>query len=75
MKATTQANIDLKEFLELVIMWHCAGDIPMNRKTTSEFIEDSYFAEFLQSVSYWSHKLGLEKPSRSDIVRTLHLLY
>ncbi len=75
MKATSRTKIDLKEFLEIVLMWHCSGDIPMNRQTTSEFIEDSHFGEFLMSVQHWAKRFGVVNPSRTDIVKTLHQLY
>lgn len=75
MKATVHATVDLKEFLEIVLMWHCAGNIPMNRQSTCEFIEDPFFAEFLQSVRYWAARFGVQEPSRSEVVRVLHELY
>lgn len=75
MKATTRSQIDLQEFLEIVLMWHCSGDIPMNRATTSEFIEDGHFGEFLMSVQHWARRFGVKSPSRTDVVKTLHQLY
>lgn len=75
MKIATQPRTSLKEFLELVLMWHCNGDIPMDRVSTSNFIEDEHFAEFLMSVQHWCKEFGLAMPKRSDIVKTLHQLY
>lgn len=75
MKATTRTKIDLKEFLEIVLMWHCSGDIPMNRVTTSEFIEDSHFGEFMMSVKHWAARFGVATPSRTEVVQVLHQLY
>ena len=75
MKATTRSKIDLKEFLEIVVMWHCSGDIPMNRQSTCEFIEDSHFGEFLMSVQHWATRFGVKHPTRTEIVQTLHNLY
>lgn len=75
MKATTRSNIHLEEFLEIVIMWHCSGDIPMNRQTTCEFIEDSHFGEFLMSVNHWAHRFGVSQPTRTEVVQMLHKLY
>lgn len=75
MKIATQPRATLKEFLELVLMWHCSGDIPMDRVTTSIFIEDDHFAEFLMSVQHWCKEFGLTVPTRNDIVKTLYQLY
>lgn len=75
MKAVSTSNVELDEFLEIVIMWHCAGDIPMDRQQTVEFIERYEFADFLQSVQHWATTLGLAVPSRSAVVRALHTLY
>lgn len=75
MKTVSTPTIQLQEFLELVIMWHCAGDIPMNRQQTAEFIECGYFAEFLRSVHHWADKLGVVVPQRADVIKTLHQLY
>jgi hypothetical protein len=75
MKATTRSRVDLQEFLEIVLMWHCSGDIPMDRVATIEFIERLEFSEFLMSVQHWSSRFGVKPPSRSEIVRTLHQLY
>jgi len=76
MKAISDPRLDLEQFLELVLMWHCAGDIPMNRVDTSTFIEDdTRFPEFLLSVYFMCNEFGLEKPTTSEIVRTLHKLY
>lgn len=68
-------TITLRKFLEIVIMWHTSGDIPMDRIATQEFIEDETFASFIDSVNMWSKQFGLTQPSRSDVVRTLHELY
>ena len=75
MKATARTRLNLDEFLEIVLMWHCSGDIPMNRQTTCEFIEDSHFGEFHMSVRHWALRLGVEPPTRSEIVKGLHSLY
>lgn len=68
-------TITLEKFLELVIMWHCHGDIPMNRVAMQEFIEDDSFIVFLESVKTWCRAFGLTNPPKSDVVRLLHLLY
>lgn len=75
MKTTGLSDVTVDEFLEMVIMWHCAGDIPMDRVQTVEFIERHEFADFLQSVHFWAKRFGLEPPSRSAVVRSLHTLY
>jgi hypothetical protein len=75
MTAVSPPRADLYGFLEIVLMWHCHGNIPMTRISTCEFIEDSHFPEFLQSVLYWCKEFGLELPTRSDVVKTLHQLY
>lgn len=75
MKATTRSQIDLKEFLEIVIMWHCSGDIPMDRTSTVQFIEQPEFGEFLLSVQHWAQRFGVKRPTRTEIVKTLHQLY
>lgn len=75
MKATTRSKIELTEFLEIVLMWHCSGDIPMDRTSTVAFIEDEHFAEFLMGVSHWARRFGVNEPSRTEIVKTLHQLY
>lgn len=75
MKAVSDPRTDLTQFLELVIMWHCAGDVPMNRVSTSKFIEDDNYPNFLQSVYFWCHEFGLEIPSHSSIVKALYELY
>ena len=68
-------TVTLRKFLEIVIMWHTSGDIPMDRVATQEFIEDETFVSFLDSVKTWSKLFGLTQPAKSDIVRTLHELY
>lgn len=75
MTAISPPRTDLYGFLELVLMWHCHGDIPMTRTSTCEFIEDDNFGEFLQSVQFWCKEFGLKIPTRSDVIKTLHLLY
>lgn len=75
MQATSTPTIDLDDFLELVIMWHCAGDIPMDMGQTIEFIERSEFTQFLESVDLWADKMGVQRPSRTEVVKTLHTLY
>jgi hypothetical protein len=75
MKAITRTELDLKEFLEIVLMWHCSGDIPMNRTTTCEFIEDAHFGEFMMSVQHWARRFGVTTPTRAEIVQMLHQLY
>lgn len=75
MISVSQPTTDLESFLEIVLMWHCHGDIPMNRKRTVEFIEDEGFADFLQSVHHWCNEFGLSTPPRTDVVKTLHQLY
>lgn len=76
MKIAAQPRVELKHFLELVVMWHCNGDIPMDRVSTSEFIEDEErFPEFLMSVQHWAKEFGLVVPKRQDVVRLLHELY
>jgi hypothetical protein len=75
MKAMTRSRVDLKEFLEIVLMWHCNGDIPMDRASTSAFIEDLHFGEFLMSVQHWATRFGVKQPTRTEIVQTLHKLY
>lgn len=75
MTSVAKPRTDLYSFLEIVLMWHCHGDIPMDRITTSEFIENDKFCEFQQSVRFWCKEFGLSQPSDTDIVKTLHLLY
>ena len=78
MKMTTRDSpprTNLREFLELIIMWHCSGDIPMDRAATSTFIESDGFPDFVMSVHWWCRELGLVEPKTSEIVRDLHLLY
>ena len=76
MKAVSDPRLDLEQFLELVLMWHCSGDIPMNRVDTCEFIEcEDRFPNFLLSVQFMSNEFGLEQPTRPQIVQTLHKLY
>lgn len=75
MKATTQSRVDLKDFLEIVLMWHCSGDIPMDRESTVRFIEQPHFAEFLMSINHWARRFGVKCPTRSEVVKTLHQLY
>lgn len=75
MKSVSTCDVTTAEFLEVVIMWHCAGDIPMDRVQTVEFIERPEFTDFLQSVHFWAKRFGVEPPSHSDVVRTLHRLY
>lgn len=75
MKATTRSCVDLTEFLEIVLMWHCSGDIPMDRASTCSFIEDPHFGEFLMSVNHWARRFGVKHPTRSEIVKALHELY
>lgn len=67
-----QSEIDLQEFLEIVIMWHTSGDIPMTREATSEFIEDKNFSEFMTAVKHWSRKFGVRPPTQSAVVKTLY---
>jgi len=68
-------TITLHKFLELVIMWHCHGDIPMDRVAMQIFIEDDSFIVFQETVKTWCRSFGLTNPSKADIVRTLHDLY
>lgn len=68
-------TVTLTKFLEIVIMWHTHGDIPMDRVATQMFIEDEAFVAFLDSVKNWSRMFGLTCPTKSDVVRTLHSLY
>lgn len=75
MTAIAPPRTDLYGFLEIVLMWHCHGDIPMNRISTCEFIENERFPEFLQSVQFWCKEFGLSIPSTTDVVKTLHTLY
>lgn len=75
MKTTGYAAIDLQEFLEIVLMWHCSGDIPMDRKSTAEFIETDTFSEFLMSVKHWARRFGVKVPTTAEIVKTLYALY
>lgn len=73
MKAVAQPKTDLKQFLEIVLMWHKAGDVPRNRGEMSTFIEDvEDFSSFLMSVLYWTEQFGLRKPTKADIVKTLY---
>lgn len=68
-------TVTLTKFLEIVIMWHTHGDIPMDRVATQEFIEDDGFVSFLDSVKTWSKSFGLTCPPKMEIVKTLHCLY
>lgn len=68
-------TVTLTKFLEIVIMWHTHGDIPMDRVATQTFIEDESFVVFLDSVKMWSRQFGLTCPLKQDVVRTLHELY
>lgn len=67
-------RVTLRDFLEITIMWHCSGDIPMDRPSMTAFIESDQFAEYLMSVQYWCGQFGLEPPSKSSIVVTLYQL-
>ena len=75
MAVVSDSNTELKEFIELVLMWHCAGDIPMDRASTCAFIEEENFPCFMTSLKEWCSKLGLAMPSRTQVVITLHTLY
>lgn len=75
MKNVSKPSIELEQFVELVLMWFCSGDIPMNRVSTQEFIEDDSFIVFFESIKTWSNTLGVECPLKADVVRTLHSLY
>lgn len=68
-------TITLNKFLEIVLMWHTSGDIPMDRVSTQLFIEDDQFIVFLDSVKNWSRMFGLTCPSKQDVVVSLHSLY
>lgn len=68
-------TVTLTKFLEIVIMWHTHGDIPMDRVATQTFIEDESFVVFLDSVKTWSRQFGLTCPAKQDVVKTLHELY
>lgn len=68
-------RVEIKDFVEIVLMWHCSGDIPMNRCDTARFIECVEFSDFLDSIDMWALRMGLRTPTRSDVVKTLHLLY
>lgn len=73
MKAVAQPKTDLKHFLEIVLMWHKAGDVPRDRGEMSVFIEDEDdFASFQQSVIFWSSQFGLRRPTKANIVKTLY---
>lgn len=75
MKTVSKPSLELNQFVELVLMWFCSGDIPMNRISTQEFIEDDSFIVFFESVKTWSRTLGFECPSKPDVVKSLHGLY
>lgn len=75
MISVAQPKTDLYSFLEIVLMWHCHGDIPMTRAQTCAFIEGDGFPEFLNSIQFWCKEFGLSLPTRTDVVKTLHLLY
>lgn len=66
---------ELSEFLELVLMWHKSGDVPMDRSSTVEFIEDGHFCEFEMSLQHWCKVFGFSVPRRADVVKALHTLY
>ena len=73
MKAISQPKTDLTRFLEIVLMWHKSGDVPMDRAAISVFIEDEEgFPIFLESVNFWCNKFGLCRPTRKDVVITLY---
>lgn len=74
MRAISHASISLNELLEIVLMWHTSGDIPMDRKSMTEFIEDSHFGEFIMSVNHWCGRMGLAHPSKANVVKTLYTL-
>jgi len=74
MRVVSPVNLNVDEFLELVLMWHCAGDVPFDRSDTSAFIEDSHFGEFLMSVNHWALRMGVHPPTRSEIVKRLYTI-
>lgn len=74
MKAVATPHADLKSFLELVLVWHCFGDIPMTRVDTANFIESDAFERYLESINEWCGKLGLEVPARSLVVKQMYEL-
>lgn len=71
---TSQA-IELVEFVDLVSMWHCAGNVPMDRQSMCEFIESDDMARLMDSISMWCTKLNVERPSKSQVVKIMHDLY
>lgn len=75
METISKPSLDLKQFIELVLMWFCSGDIPMSRVDTQLFIECEILLEFVASVHTWCESFGLRKPSKSEIIQTLHLLH
>lgn len=75
MKTTSKPSLELKQFIELVLMWFCSGDIPMNRVDTQVFIECDVMLEFVTSVHDWCDSFGLSRPPKSEIIQTLHLLH
>ena len=75
MKTASKPTLELKQFIELVLMWFCSGDIPMNRVDTQLFIECDILLEFVNSVHTWCDSFGLDKPSNAEIIKTLHMLH
>lgn len=75
MKQVSHLQLDFDEFIEIVMMWHCSGDVPTDHTSTAEFIENHQFANFLISVRYWARCFGAEVPSTTEVVKTLHKLY
>jgi hypothetical protein len=69
-------SISLEKFLEIVLMWHCNGDVPMDRISTQTFIEeDDGFEEFLYSIRACCIAFGLKEPPRREVVMAMHKLY
>lgn len=75
MSSVKRPRLELKDFLELLLMWHKAGDVPRDRTEMQEFIEADEFVEYLQAVQFWCNEFGLHHPTRSDVVRTLTTFY
>lgn len=74
MKTNGHSRVDLSEFLEIVLMWHTSGDIPMDRHSMTEFIEDDHFSEFMMSVQHWCGRMGLIYPTKTAVVKMLYTL-
>lgn len=74
MLAIAHPRIELRSFLELVILWHADGKVPSSQGEMQEFIDGDNFDDFLQAVYFWSNEFGLKTPHNIHIIRELYSL-